>query len=77
MKKLLFTALAVVAFSGVAMANSVEVEESTILNNVLKIVEKQEQATPCEDKALDFYELVIDGGEDNLTLLNELIGACH
>lgn len=30
-KKLVFTALVVVAFSGVAMANSVEVKESTTL----------------------------------------------
>ena len=76
-KKLLFSAVAVLAFNGVAMANSVEEKESTTLNNELTIMELLQQATPCEDKALDFYELVIDGGEDNLTLLNELIGACH
>lgn len=63
-----------VAFSGVAMANTAEVKEKFVVNNESKEVL---QATPCEDKAITFYELVIDGGDDNLTLLNELIGACH
>ena len=59
------------------MANSAEVKELTTLKNEYKIVLVQEKATPCQDKAIDFYKLVLDGGEDDLTLFNELIGACH
>ena len=46
-KKLLFSAVAVLAFNGVAMANSAEVEELTTLNSEYKIVLVQEKATPC------------------------------
>jgi hypothetical protein len=73
-KKFVLTALAVVAFSGVAMANTAGVKEEVMVKDASK---ELSQATPCEDNAIDFYELVIGGGDDNLTLLNDLIGACH
>lgn len=76
-KKLLFSAMAVLAFNGVAIANSAEVKGLTTLDNEFKIALVQEKATPCEDDAIDFYEVVVGDGEDDLTLLNELIGACH
>lgn len=53
-KKLLFSAMAVLAFNGVAMANSAEVKGLTTLDNEFKIVLVQEKATPCEDDAIDF-----------------------
>lgn len=80
MKKLVFTAFAVVAFSGVAMANSLEVKESTILNNELKIVEVQERATPCQDMMIDIYEYTMDTyncGGDDINLLNALLSNCN
>lgn len=46
-KKLLFSAVAVLAFNGVAMANSLEVKELTTLKNEYKIVLVQEKATAC------------------------------
>jgi hypothetical protein len=85
MKKLVFTALAVVAFSGVAMANTVEVKEAVVINNEVKAekanlegsVGNDGEATECENIALDFYEVIIGDGADNIDLLNELIAACH
>lgn len=44
MKKLVFTAFAVVAFSGVAMANTVEAKEEVVL------------VTDCENWAMDFLD---------------------
>ena len=70
MKKLLFTALAVVAFSGVAMA-----ETSKLESKPLKLEQVKEKS--CEDRAVDIYEGIIQGGSDNLALLNDLIGLCH
>ena len=85
MKKLVFSALAVVAFSGVVLANTAGVNGKvvTMSENKVEILvvqgpgDNEGTATPCEDKALDFYEVIIADGEDNLTLLNELISACH
>ena len=70
MKKLVFTALAVVAFSGAAMAKTEEVK--TNLLNIEQVKEKT-----CEEKAVDIYEGVVGTGPDNLALLNDLIGLCH
>ena len=70
MKKLVFTALAVVAFSGIAMANTAEVKTSSLK------VEQVEEKT-CKEKAVDIYEGIIGTGSDNLALLNDLIGLCH
>ena len=70
MKKLVFTAFAVVAFSGVAMA-----ETSKLESKPLKLEQVKEKS--CEDRAVDIYEGIIQGGSDNLALLNDLIGLCH
>jgi hypothetical protein len=85
MKKLVFTALAVVAFSGVALASSLESAQHVEQGqknyfealNVSGPGDNEGTATECENNAIDFYELIIDGGKDNLTLLNDLIGGCH
>ncbi|MBG6060312.1 hypothetical protein IWX83_000075 [Flavobacterium sp. CG_9.1] len=66
----MFTALAVVAFNGVAMAKTEEVKTNSL--NVEKVAEKT-----CEEKAVDIYEGVMGSGSDNLALLNDLIGLCH
>ena len=79
MKKLVFTAFAVVAFSGVAMAKSAEVKEVATLQSTVKKAEML-QATPCEDAATDAYEVIISNRydkEDDIDLLNDLIGLCH
>ena len=79
MKKLIFTALAAVAFSGVAMANSTEVKYVIAMQTKAKEI-KILQATPCEDAAIDTYELIISNRydqEDDIGLLNDLIGLCH
>jgi len=78
MKKLLFTALAVVAFSGVAMANSVEVEELTTLKNEIKVVIIQQEENSFQAAAIAYYEQVMEnrgGGEDTL-LLSSLMYNC-
>jgi len=46
MKKMIFTALAVVVFSGAAMANTLEVKEVSCLDQNLK---NQEVLGDCED----------------------------
>ncbi|MBF4466837.1 hypothetical protein [Flavobacterium sp. LC2016-12] len=72
MKKVLFTALMVVAFNAAANAKNVEVK-NTLLKT--EVVQQQEQA--CEQRAIDVYESIIGGGADNISLLNALIGLCH
>lgn len=77
-KKLLFSAVAVLAFNGVAMANSAEVKELTILNNELKIDPVTEETTPCQDNAISYYESVIKlrGGVEDTALLSSLMYHC-
>lgn len=70
MKKLLFTALAVVAFSGVSMAETREAISE------VKVVKEQLEATPCQDAAINLYELVIGQEDDNIDLLNALLALC-
>ena len=74
MKKLVFTALAVVAFSGVAMANTEEVKKE-----VIEIKENKEilEATPCEDRMIDLYEYAIGDGPENIALLNKYLNICY
>jgi hypothetical protein len=71
MKKLVFTAIAVIAFSGVSMAETTEVKSE------VKVLAEQIEATPCEDAAIDFYEAIIEDGEDDIDLLNELLSYCQ
>lgn len=76
MKKLLFTALAVVVFSGVTMANNVEakkLETKVIKENVVL------KATPCQDMMIDIYEYTMNtynNGGDDISLLNALLSNC-
>ncbi|SHL53640.1 hypothetical protein [Flavobacterium saccharophilum] len=74
MKKLFFTAFAVVVFSSVAMANSTELKETTTLQNVIKVVEVENQATPCENAAIDYYEAT---GSNDPAFFTYLIAMCH
>ena len=60
MKKLFFTAIALVAFSGVSMANSVAVEETVIVENVLL-------KDNCTTVAQLAYNLAISEGADHPT----------
>lgn len=77
MKKLVFTALAVVAFSGVAMAKTGEVKEEVVVSSEIKKV--SEDFNACEERAINTYESIISSYEvlDDLALLNYLIGRCH
>jgi len=73
MKKLLFTAIAVIAFSGVSKAETKEVKSG------IKVVKIQLQATPCQDAAIDVYEFAVSefyGGCDDIDLLNRLLSRC-
>jgi hypothetical protein len=72
MKKLLFSALMVVAFNVAANAENVEVK-----NTLLKTEAVQQRQQDCEQNAINVYEYVIGGGADDLALLNALIGMCH
>ena len=73
--RLLFSAVAVLAFNGVAMANSQEGKLVSVFeeNNAIALV----QATPCQDLAIDIYESKIGNGPDDLTFLNALMAMCH
>jgi len=74
MKKLVFTAIAVIAFSGVSMAETTEVKSD------VKVLAEQLEATPCEDRAIDVYEYVMNeynNGGDDIDLLNALLANCQ
>ncbi|MDN3674889.1 hypothetical protein QWY99_17765 [Flavobacterium branchiarum] len=83
MKKLVFTALAVVAFCGVSMANTlevgVEVKGATILENKIKVFYGGDEVRACELAAIDLYvkSLKVQDKEEDINLLNELIAKCH
>jgi hypothetical protein len=64
MKKLLFTALAVVVFIGVAMADTAEVKEKVVINNESKEVALQ-VASKCSDIAYITASLVEEDSENN------------
>ncbi len=81
MKKLVFTAFAVVAFSGVAMANTTVVEE-VIINSESKsdLIVAKVEPSQCELDAVGTYEFFMyeyNNGGDNIDLLNSLIAVCH
>jgi hypothetical protein len=69
MKKLVFTALAVVAFSGVAMANSVEVKEDKVFYE------------DCYTKAADYVDKIYDKdgthtNEENNVVYQAYLAGC-
>lgn len=74
MKKLLFTAIAVIAFSGVSMAETKEVKFNKIEISVVK--KKEKEATPCQNAAINTYEQLIGQGADDWDLLNALLSKC-
>jgi hypothetical protein len=78
MKKLVFTAIAVIAFSGVAMA------ETTEAKSEFKILAEQVEATPsddaCQQNAIDAYERYIAlyrNNVDDVDLLNAMMSICQ
>lgn len=59
MKKMIFTALAVVAFSGAAIANTIEIKEKVLVNNESN-VEKTvilKDSDSCQEFAMDMTEI--------------------
>ncbi len=73
MKKLFFTAIAVIAFSGVSMAGTFEDPKDVNAKQTNKEVLKP---TPCQDAALNFYESIVGNGPDNIPLLQHLLSYC-
>lgn len=74
MKKLVFTAIAVIAFSGVSMAETTEVKSKS------SVVMEQLEDPSCYDNAIATYEYVIEhynGGEDDVFLLDFLFSQCR
>jgi hypothetical protein len=69
MKKVIFTAIAMIAFSGASMASTKE--ES-------KVPVAEEETTRCQDAAIDYYEAVMaqNGGGDDIRFLNQLLSRC-
>ena len=67
MKKLIFTAIAMVAFSGVSMAGALELETT----NQLPI-----DKIKCQQAATDYYIQVIGDGPDDPALYNQLMARC-
>ena len=74
---MVFTAIAVVAFTGVSMANTKEVKPVAKKIKTTKIVVKK--ATPCQELMMDTYTFIMDnirGGGDDWALLNRLMSKC-
>ena len=77
MKKMFFTAIALVAFSATSMAKTVEV------NEVLIPVEEKEELVilpSCQVIMTYVYEYNIvkyNCGEDDIVMLNELMSLCN
>lgn len=77
MKKMFFTAIALIAFSGASMASTKEVKkEKKETKKITKVV----VGTECQNKAVTKYELIMDEdcgsvgcGGDDWNLLNALI----
>ena len=67
MKKLMFTAIALVAFSGVSMANTIADEEVKKDNEVKKEVVIQMKADPCQNVCHLAYDLAISEGASHAT----------
>ena len=63
MKKLVFTAIAMIAFSSASMANTVEANNDG-------------EATPCKNHMIDLYEAMVGPNEDDIELLNALLNVC-
>lgn len=71
MKKLFFTAIAVIAFSNASMANN---RDLVISNKAI-----EDPYGDCVNASLDFYEHVMDdfnGGGESLSFLNALVDMC-
>ena len=83
MKKLFFTAIVMVAFSAVSMANTIEIKEiEVIAEKTLIDIEK----ASCTDIAISAYEFAMDSecgipgsgcGGDSPELLNLFMGWCY
>lgn len=58
MKKMIFTAMAVLAFSAVSVANTIEVKEEVVVNNESK--EVKTLASDCFTKAMNYIDKVYD-----------------
>ena len=61
-KKMIFTAMAVLAFSAVSMANTIEVKEEVVVNNESKVKKTvvQIKDADCYEKAANYIDNVYD-----------------
>ena len=73
MKNLFLTAFAVLALSSVGFAKS----NAKNVIVIKTIVIDDDKATPCQEKAMDIYMLVIGDGPDNLDFLRRLMASCN
>lgn len=74
MKKLLFTALAVVAFNGIAMANTIEVKEEIISNSIkIELTNQQAEVKDCYTKAADYVDNVYDPNGNHSSTQNNAV----
>ncbi|WP_428223577.1 hypothetical protein [Flavobacterium sp.] len=72
MKKLVFTALAVVAFSGAGMAKTNSLNITKKNQNIKTTIVKK----TCKEIAIEFYEIIVGDGSDDIKLLNRLLSYC-
>ncbi len=58
MKKMIFTAMAVLAFSAVSMANTIEVKEEVVVNNESKVEETilSDDSDSCQELAMEMTD---------------------
>ncbi len=87
MKKVFFTAIAMVAFSAVSFANTIEVKVEVVpvekkSTNTVKV---EDDKRTCQEIMVDVYETIMDGycgeigsgcGGNSNSLLNYLMSAC-
>jgi hypothetical protein len=79
MKKLLFTALAVVAFSAVSMANTIEVKEEVVVNNESN-VEKTvilEDSDSCQEFAMNMTDKTDLNPVDTHDFYQAMLSICY
>jgi flagellar hook assembly protein FlgD len=64
MKKLLFSAIALVAFNGVSMGNTIEVEKDSLVSKIVVI--EEDKGDGCQEFAMDLVTFAVSD-DDNLT----------
>lgn len=77
MKKLFFTTIALIAFSGTSIANIKEINNYLLISKSKIVILEEKEPTLCQDRAIALYERYIGNGPDDWDLFNHLMSACE